>query len=96
MSTMDEALAALSDKMGGQGFANGTAKFEITGLGALMVDADGVRIGEDEADVTLRAEEDVFKGILSGDVNPTTAFMTGKLSVDGDMGLAMKLASVLG
>ncbi|MGR3467559.1 MAG: SCP2 sterol-binding domain-containing protein, partial [Shimia sp.] len=28
--------------------------------------------------------------------NPTTAFMTGKLAVDGDMGMAMKLAGVLG
>ncbi|MGB4910494.1 MAG: SCP2 sterol-binding domain-containing protein, partial [Tabrizicola sp.] len=37
-----------------------------------------------------------FEGLLSGDVNPTMAFMTGKLAVDGSMGLAMKLGSVLG
>jgi putative sterol carrier protein len=29
-------------------------------------------------------------------MNPTMAFMTGKLSVDGNMGLAMKLGAVLG
>ena len=34
-------------------------------------------------------------GILDGDVNPTSAFMTGKLSVDGDMGQAMKLGAAL-
>ena len=28
-------------------------------------------------------------------VNPTTAFMTGKLAVDGDMGLAMQLGAAL-
>jgi putative sterol carrier protein len=28
-------------------------------------------------------------------MNPTMAFMTGKLSVDGNMGLAMKLGGVL-
>jgi putative sterol carrier protein len=37
----------------------------------------------------------VFKAILDGELNPTTAFMTGKLSVDGSMGLAMKLGSAL-
>ncbi|MGJ8557847.1 MAG: SCP2 sterol-binding domain-containing protein, partial [Sulfitobacter geojensis] len=39
---------------------------------------------------------DTFKEILAGETNPTSAFMTGKLKVDGDMGMAMKLASVLG
>ena len=34
--------------------------------------------------------------MLDGDVNPTTAFMSGRLKVDGDMGLAMKLGSILG
>ena len=43
----------------------------------------------------MTADVDTFKGILSGDTNPTSAFMTGKLKVDGDMGMAMKLASVL-
>ncbi len=37
----------------------------------------------------------MFRAILDGDMNPTMAFMTGKLSVDGVMGLAMKLGSVL-
>ena len=61
-----------------------------------MVDADGVRAGDEEADVTLTADADVFQAILEGDMNPTSAFMTGKLSVDGSMGMAMKLASALG
>ncbi|MFZ1510297.1 MAG: SCP2 sterol-binding domain-containing protein, partial [Tabrizicola sp.] len=50
----------------------------------------------EEADVTLTADADVFRAILDGEMNPTMAFMTGKLAVDGSMGLAMKLGSVLG
>ncbi len=89
-----EAVAQLNAKMDGEGF-DGTAKFEIEGEGGIIIDADGARAGDDDADVTLSATTEVFKAILDGELNPTTAFMTGKLSVDGDMGLAMKLSGVL-
>ncbi|MBM1221069.1 SCP2 sterol-binding domain-containing protein [Ponticoccus sp. SC2-23] len=90
-----EAVNALNAKMGGRGF-DGSAKFVIEGEGALVIDAGGCRAGDDQADVTLTADADTFKSILDGDLNPTAAFMTGRLSVDGDMGQAMKLAGVLG
>jgi putative sterol carrier protein len=32
---------------------------------------------------------------MAGDLNPTSAFMSGKLKLDGDMGTAMKLGSAL-
>jgi|APEBP8051072433_1049376.scaffolds.fasta_scaffold09451_3 putative sterol carrier protein len=76
-------------------FDGGIAKFVITGEGAIMMDADGVREGDEEADVTLIASADVFQAILEGTMNPTAAFMTGKLKIDGSMGKAMQLAAVL-
>lgn len=91
---IDQAVAALQARLGG-GF-DGIAKFVLPGHGAIMLDPDGVRAGDGAAEVTLTADAEVFRAILSGDTNATTAFMTGKLSVDGDMGLAMKLGSVLG
>ncbi|WP_333818033.1 SCP2 sterol-binding domain-containing protein [Tabrizicola sp.] len=95
MSEMiDAAVKALSAKLSG-GF-DGVAKFVINGEGVIMLDAQGVRAGDEDADVTLTANADVFRAILDGDMNPTMAFMTGKLAVDGSMGLAMKLGSVLG
>jgi putative sterol carrier protein len=60
-----------------------------------MIDVNGARASDGDADVTLSADPETFKSILDGETNPTSAFMTGKLSVDGDMGLAMKLAAVL-
>lgn len=95
MSEMiDAAVTALSAKMA-SGF-DGVAKFVIPGEGAIMMDADGVRAGDDAADVTLTADADVFRAILEGEMNPTMAFMQGKLAVDGDMGMAMKIGTVLG
>ncbi|MDX5381614.1 MAG: SCP2 sterol-binding domain-containing protein [Rhodobacterales bacterium] len=88
------AVAALNEKMGGNGFA-GSAKFVIEGEGAVMVDASGARAADEEADVTLTASAETFEAMMTGDMNPTAAFMSGKLAVDGDMGMAMQLGSVL-
>jgi len=69
--------------------------FEIEGAGTWKVDvADGkvsVTEGGGDADATIRASEETFSAIASGEQNPTTAYMTGKLKVDGDMGAALKL-----
>jgi len=92
---IDAAVVALNEKMSGAAF-DGTAKFVIEGEGSVVVDGDGARASDEEASVTLTADADVFQEMMSGELNPTTAFMTGKLTVDGDMGLAMQLGSVLG
>lgn len=89
---INAAVTALSDKIG---TFDGSVKFVIEGEGAIMVDEAGVRAEDGEADCTMTADADTFQGILSGDVNPTGAFMSGKLAVDGDMGAAMKLGAQL-
>ena len=91
---LEQAAATLHDKISTGGF-DASAKFAIEGLGAIILDANGARVSDDDADVTLSADSDTFQSILTGELNPTSAFMTGKLTVDGDMGIAMKLASVL-
>ncbi|AWB49210.1 sterol carrier family protein [Gemmobacter aquarius] len=91
---IDAAVQALGAKLTSP--LDGVAKFVIEGEGAVMIEGATVRAGDEPADVTLTASTETFRAILDGDLNPTTAFMTGKLSVDGSMGLAMKLGSVLG
>lgn len=90
---METAVRVLGEKIGG-GF-DGIAKFDITDSGRIIVDGNGVRIGDDEAEVTLTADADTFKAILDGDLDPTSAFMQGQLTVDGDMSVALRLGSVL-
>jgi len=91
--TITAAVAALNDRLS-DGFA-GIAKFVIEGEGSIIIDGNGARAGDDDADVTLTASSETFQGILSGDTNPTAAFMTGKLAVDGNMGMAMQLGALL-
>ena len=88
------AVAALQSKMNGEAF-DGSAKFVIEDEGSLVIEGTEVRAGDDETDVTLTADRETFESILSGDLNPTAAFMGGKLKVDGDMSAAMRLAGVL-
>jgi putative sterol carrier protein len=69
--------------------------FDIEGAGQWKVDVkDGnvsVSEGSSDADVTITTTEENFEKITSGDMNPTTAYMSGKLKIKGDMGAAMKL-----
>src|SRR6476469_1391751 len=69
--------------------------FDIEGAGVWKVDVTdaGIEVteGGGEADVTIRASEETFRAIAEGQQNPTTAYMTGKLKIEGDMGAAMKL-----
>jgi putative sterol carrier protein len=91
---LTKAAAELTTKLAASDF-DGTAKFDVAGVGAIFLDADGARVSDDDADVTLSADADTFQEIFDGELNPTSAFMTGKLTIDGDMGQAMKLAAVL-
>lgn len=74
---------------------NNSYVFDIEGAGTWKVDVrDGavkVAEGAEEGDVTITTSEETFEKITSGEQNATSAYMTGKLKVKGDMGAAMKL-----
>ena len=74
---------------------NNSYLFDIEGEGRWRVTvADGklaVAEGGGDADATITTSAETFDKIIAGEQNPTTAYMTGKLKIKGDMGAAMKL-----
>ena len=90
---LTEFQATLDPKA--RGGIKGTAKLDITGEGTLMLSDQGAQIGDGDADVTLSASERTFRAILAGDQNPVTAFMSGKLKVDGNTQRALKVSAIL-
>ena len=92
---LEDAVKALREKMSKNSF-DGTAKFEIEGEGSIVLNENKVYASDEETDVTFKASVEIFQQIFNGELDPTSAFMTGKLKIDGDMGTAMRLANVFG
>lgn len=89
---VNAAVKALSQKI--ENF-DAVAKFVIEGEGSIIIDQNGVRAGDEAADVTLTASRETFEGLLDGSLNPTMAYMTGKLGIDGSLPVAMQLGTAL-
>jgi putative sterol carrier protein len=90
-----ETLASRADTSKTAGM-NNSYGFDIEGAGqwTVRVTDGNVTVGEgleDAADVTISSSQEVFEKIIAGEQNPTSAYMTGKLKLKGDMGAAMKL-----
>ncbi len=91
---LNEAIVALKNKLVDESLEF-SVKFSIENEGDIVADGNGVRESSDETDCTLLADADTFKEILSGNLNATSAFMTGSLKVEGSMSVAMQLGSIL-
>jgi putative sterol carrier protein len=89
-----ETLEARADASKTAGMTN-SYLFDIEGAGKWTVRVEdgnvSVSEGGEDADAVITTSDETFEKIISGDQNPTSAYMTGKLKVKGDMGAAMKL-----
>ena len=95
--TAQEFFASLPERADAAKTAgmHNTYVFDIEDVGQWTVSVEDGKVsvaeGAGEADWTFSASEESFEKIVAGEQNPTTAYMTGKLKIDGDMGAALKL-----
>lgn len=99
---LEAAAAALRERLAaeGEGGLDGVARFEIEDAGVLRVAGREVSTGPDaaegEADVIISASLDTFREVFGGALSPATAFMTGRMRIEGDMATALRLGQIIG
>ena len=97
--TIDALTQSFRERVGEDSGLGATVKFDFGADGVIFVDAASVpnRVSNDdrEADCTISMALDDFNDMIAGELNPTTAFMMGKLKVDGAMSLALKLGDLI-
>jgi putative sterol carrier protein len=77
------------------GAFDGSVKFDTRGDGVIVIDGSSISTTDAPADCTISLSLDDLEALIAGDLNPTMAFMTGKIKVEGDMTIAMGLAKLL-
>ncbi len=97
--TLETVTEAIKAKMALAIGLDAKVKFDFADDGVIFIDATQnpaeISYDDNDADCTLKCSLDTFKGLMDGSQDPTMAFMMGKLKVDGSMGLAMKLNSII-
>lgn len=73
-----------------------SVKFDTGKDGVLLIDGATVSTGNAPADCTIALTLDDLESMIAGELNPTTAFMSGKLKIEGDMSVAMALGRLIG
>lgn len=98
--SFDDILALFQEKAASASGFGGSIRLDIEGENSILIDGSGdqvaVSASDDDADTTIGLSLDTLQGLMGGTLNPAMAFMSGKLNVGGNMGLAMKLQGMLG
>ncbi|MCG8403523.1 MAG: SCP2 sterol-binding domain-containing protein [Firmicutes bacterium] len=105
--SLKEVFAGLQEKINNDpskmAGVSATYQFCLSGEGGgdyNVVFTDGAgKINEgmaDNPDITINMEAADYVDMVDGKLDAMSAFMTGKLKVEGDMSLAMRLQALLG
>jgi putative sterol carrier protein len=90
---------AIRAKVGDQSSLNATLKFDCGSDGVVHVDALATPhvVSNENVDAacTVSIALADLAAMLTGELNPMNGFMSGKLKVSGDMGVAMRLQNVV-
>ena len=95
MATLQEITDSMSDAVRADSGLGASVKIDFGDEGVVFIDGGTVSNENSQADCTLQVSKSDFEDMAAGRLDPTMAFMSGKLKVHGDMGVAMKLQPLL-
>ena len=93
--TKQELVARMQE---GQAWVPGKrVKLDFGDQGVILLDGAASQVSEEDgtADTTIKVAWDDWQAMAAGQLDGMTAFMTGKLKIEGDMSNAMQLQGVL-
>lgn len=97
--SIDSATTKIKEKVGEDCGLAATLKFDCGDDGVIFLDAtvvpNVVNNENTDAACTVKLSLDDLNAMMSGDLDPMAAFSLGKLQLDGDMAVAMKLGNIL-
>lgn len=95
---IETVLAAINAQAANVAPFGAKMKF-VLGEDVILIDGTGdtnvVSQNDDEAACTISTDAETFMKLKNGDLNPMMAVMSGKVKIKGDMGLAMKIQSLV-
>jgi putative sterol carrier protein len=96
---LEECTQAIRTKVGADSGLAATLKFDCGADGIIVIDGKStpntVSNEASDTDCTVGITLENLNAMLSGDLEPATGFMAGKLKVSGDMSVAMRLQRVI-
>ncbi|PHP67270.1 sterol-binding protein [Zhengella mangrovi] len=92
--TMEEIAAQMKEKVASGGLPS-SVKFDCGSDGVILIDGTTVSTTDGDADCTIKMDKSDFEDMIAGELDPTAAFMQGKIKIEGDMSVAMQLSSLL-
>ena len=97
--TLKVIIEGLKEKDGDDCGLGSVVKFDFGDQGSVILDAsqvpNTVSIDGADPDCTMLISIDDFMAMAEGSLDGASAFMSGRLRVQGDMSIAMKLGAIL-
>ena len=99
--SVEELTDKIKNRVGEDSGLGASIKFDLGDDGAIVIDGSQTpNVVNNDADFdaacTVGVSLDDLKAMMSGDLDPMAAFSLGKLKLDGDMSIAMKLGTLMG
>jgi putative sterol carrier protein len=91
---IEDIAAKLKPRVESANF-DASVKFDTGSDGVILIDGKTISTTDGPADCTIKMSLSDLEDMLAGELSPTTAYMTGKIKVEGDMSIALQLQQLM-